>query len=112
MNDEMWEELWERTLDRVDRYRISRTTWRREFPLDPLEKRLVPELARRWRRSARNHAIGHMLWLAFWGSIAVAADPAEGPAEQLGAAMATFSLLVIVSMVMIRRYLAPVTEER
>ncbi len=108
MDDELWEEIWERTLYAVERHRIARTTMLRAFPLDPLEKRLVPELARRWRRTARNHAIGHMIWFAFFAAIALSAD-ASAPSETFGTAMASFSALVVSTMVAARTWLAPVT---
>lgn len=110
LDDEMWEELWERTLDAVERHRIALTTLRREFPLDPLEKRLVPELARRWRRSARNHAIGHLIWLAFFLSISLSADASQPSAEMFGNAMACFSAVVVSTMTAAHRWLAPVTR--
>jgi hypothetical protein len=110
VDDELWEEVWERTLDPLERHRIVRTTLRRRFPLDPLEKRLVPELARRWRRSARNHAVGHLIWLAFFLSIALSADSTQPSAEAFGTAMASFSGLVVSVMMAARVWLAPVTR--
>jgi TRAP-type C4-dicarboxylate transport system permease small subunit len=110
VNDRDWEDVWEGTLDRVERYRINRSTWRRELPADALERRLVPERARRLRRGASRHALFHLLWILFWGSIAVVADPAEGPAETLSAGMAAFSLVVVAGCLVVRRYLEPVTR--
>jgi hypothetical protein len=109
VDDELWEEIWERTLDAVERHRIARTTMLRGFPLDPLEKRLVPELARRWRRSARNHAIGHLIWFTFFSAIALSADASQ-PAETFGTAMASFSAFVVSTMLAARFWLAPVTR--
>lgn len=110
LSDRDWDEVWERTLDRVERHRITRSTWRRELPADALERRLVPELARRLRRSARRQAIFHLVWIVFWGAIAVAADPADGPAESLAVGMGSFSLLVLAGCLAVRRYLEPVTR--
>ena len=110
MDDELWEEIWERTLDAVERHRISRTTMLREFPLDPLEKRLVPELARRWRRSARNHAIGHLIWFTFFSAIALSADASQPAAETFGTSMASFSAVVLSTLVAARLWLAPETR--
>lgn len=107
-SDEEWETLWERHLEQIDRHRIARATWARRSPTDHLERQVMPELARRWQRTARNHVVFHLLWVAFWGSIAVAADPAEGPAEQLAASMALVSTAVVVAAVVVRRYLEPI----
>jgi hypothetical protein len=107
--DELWDEVWEGTLDSVERQRIARATWARELPDDPLHRRMVPELARRWSRSARNHILFHLLWVVFWGAIARAADPVDGQAVALASAMALFSGVVIVLCVAVRRYLQPVT---
>jgi hypothetical protein len=54
--------------------------------------------------------IFHLLWVLFWGSIAVSADPSQGQAEQVAGSMALFSTLVVVACVLIRRYLDPVTR--
>lgn len=108
-DDELWEEVWDRTLDGVERHHVAISTWRRELPSDPLHRRLVPELARRWRRTARNHFAGHLLWVLFWGAIALSAEPG-GPADRVGTGMALFSLLVLATCVAVRRYLWPVTR--
>jgi TRAP-type C4-dicarboxylate transport system permease small subunit len=110
MNDRDWEAVWEGTLDRVERYRINRSTWRRELPADAFERRLIPERARRLRRSASRHALFHVVWIVFWGSIAVVSDPAQGPAESLSASMAAFSAFVVAGCLAVRRYLEPVTR--
>ncbi|MCC5947644.1 MAG: hypothetical protein JJT89_04235 [Nitriliruptoraceae bacterium] len=110
LSDREWDDVWERTLDRVERHRITRTMWRRELPQDRLERRLVPELARRVRRSALRQALFHVLWIIFWGSIARAADPASGPAEAISIGMASFSVLVVLGCLATRRYLAPVVR--
>jgi hypothetical protein len=109
-DDETWEELWERTLGHVDRHRFAVSVMRREVPDDPLGRRVVPELARRWRRTARNHLIGHVLWVLFWGSIAQAASPVQGEAWTVANGMAIFSTLVIAMLMGLRRYLEPVSR--
>lgn len=107
-SDEQWEAVWERGLGHVERYRIARATWSRRPPTDPEERAIMPELARRWQRTARNHVVFHLLWVLFWGAIAWAADPAEGPAEQLAGSMALFSAAVIGVALSIRSYLDPI----
>jgi hypothetical protein len=108
-SDELWEEVWERTLDRVERHQVAVAVCRRELPDEPLHRRLVPELARRWRRAARNHAVAHLLWIAFWATIAVSASPG-GPAARIGGGMTTFSALVVLVCLLVRRYLVPVAR--
>lgn len=111
-DDRTWDELWERTLDRIERHRIARATLRREVPEDRLGRRLVPELARRWRRKARNQALFHLVWVLFWGSIMLAADGSATPAWTVSRMMAIFSALVIAGCLEFRRYLFPVTRYR
>lgn len=108
LSDREWDEVWDQTLDRVERYRITRSVWRRELPQDHLERRLVPELARRIRRSARRQALFHLVWVTFWGAIAMAADPAAGPAEAVSLGMASLSAVILLGCLAVRRYLAPV----
>lgn len=62
-DDEMWEELWERTLGQVDRHRFALAVARREVPDDALARRVVPELARRWRTQC-------LVYTAVWGTFA------------------------------------------
>jgi hypothetical protein len=108
--DDLWEQVWERMLDHVERHQVARAVRRREPPDDPLHRRLVPELARRWRRTARNQALFHLIWIAFWGAIARGADPAAGEVVGLAIGMAGFSLLTVLACPGMRRYLAPVAR--
>lgn len=70
--DEMWDEMWERTLSQVQRHRLAVAVLRLEIPPDVLGRRIVPELARRWRRSCVAYAVGYGLFATFWLVIGVA----------------------------------------
>lgn len=69
-DDVLWERVWERTLDPVERHDIAVATWRRRTPSDPLAARVAPELTRRWRRHSLSLATLYALWTLFWGAIA------------------------------------------
>lgn len=66
IDDEEWDRLWERQFDQVDRHRYGTAVWRGELPDDVLGRRVVPELARRWRRRALVYASAWGLFSAFW----------------------------------------------
>ena len=66
-DERLWEDAWERLLSHPERHRIAVQVWRGEAPADPFEQRVATELARRWRRSARNLALLYGLWALFWG---------------------------------------------
>lgn len=70
-DDALWEQVWERTLNPIERHRIVVHLWRRRVPDDLLELRLVAELRHRWRRRARNLAVLYSLWTLFWGLLAI-----------------------------------------
>jgi hypothetical protein len=110
-SDDLWDEVWDRTLSSVERNRIARAALARELPHDALERRLVPELARRWRRSARNHAIAHLALLTFW-ALLWGTDPTPVRDSDLSTfvfAVGGFNAAVIAVAVVFRRYLVPVT---
>lgn len=66
-DDRLWELVWERHLDQVERHAIALDTWAGRVPkTDRFRARVVTELARRWRRRARNLAWLYGLWTAFW----------------------------------------------
>lgn len=73
-DDRMWEDVWERTIGPADRHRLAMALLRREQPDDRLAHRLQPELARRWRRSCVNYALGWGVFATFWLVIGVAAE--------------------------------------
>lgn len=70
-DDEAWHELWERQFDHVDRYRYGRAVWRGELPEDALGRRVVPELARRWRRRALVYAAAWSAFTLFWVAVGI-----------------------------------------
>lgn len=70
-DDRLWEQVWDRTLNPMERHRIARHLWHRRVPDDPLERTVVAELRHRWRRRARNLAILYGLWTLFWGLLAL-----------------------------------------
>jgi hypothetical protein len=82
--ERMWDDVWERTLGPVDRHRLAQALLRREQPQDRLALRVLPELARRWRRACTLYALGWGAFATFWVVIGVAAE--SGPE---GAAVVT-----------------------
>lgn len=68
----MWQDLWDRTLGHVERHRMVVLLWRRGEPDDALARRVLPELARRWRGQALVHALAWGLFVAFWLMVGVA----------------------------------------
>lgn len=94
--DRGWEQLWERTLDQVDRHRYGLHVWRGELPDDPLGRRVVPELARRWRRRAAVYAAGWLAFALFWLGVATAAVDASGAPTTLVPWSCTATGMVVV----------------
>lgn len=100
--DRMWEQVWERTVGQVERHRLAMALLRREQPQDRLALRLLPELARRWRRTALSYAVGWGLFATFWLVIGYAAESGpEGAVVvtpwwmgMLGIAVATVALTI------------------
>jgi hypothetical protein len=109
LDDDLWQVVWDQTLSNIERHRIARSTIRREEPVDALERRLVPELARRWRRTAGSHVFGHVLLLLFWALVFHGGR--NGPRGEIPflVGMSLFSGTVIAIAVALRRYLVPVT---
>lgn len=70
-DDRMWQDLWDRTLGQVERHRMVMMLWRREEPDDALARRVLPELARRWRGQALVYAVVWGLFAAFWLMVGV-----------------------------------------
>ena len=110
-DDEMWEELWERTLSQVERHRLAVAVLRREVPGDALARRVVPELARQWRRRCVTLAIVWGLFAGFWVMTGVSEIRVRG--ESLTALpwwMATIGAAVVVSSLLFRHHVAPVAR--
>ncbi len=70
-DDELWELVWERNLNPLERHRIAMAVCRRRPPPEPYEAVVGAELSRRWRRRALNLAFLYALWTLFWGALAV-----------------------------------------
>lgn len=111
-DDRMWEELWERTLGQLERHRIAMATLRREFPPDPLGRRIVPELAYRWRGTAKVHLWIHTIHAVFWGRISFDIPATAGTPWVLANTMALISLVIVLSCIAFRRYLFPLARLR
>ncbi len=106
-DDRIWDRTWERDLDLMDRHNIAWAVWRRQVPDDRYHARIASELARRWRRGARNLAGLYTLWTLFWGSIALFWPPGL-PVHPLPGTLAFVGLAAILTCVAIRRRLVPV----
>ncbi|MFP4310805.1 MAG: hypothetical protein ACLFS9_02335 [Nitriliruptoraceae bacterium] len=106
-DDRMWEELWERTLGQPERHRLAMATLRREFPDDPLGRRVVPELARRWRSTARLHLWLHTVLGLFWLRVSFDIPTVSGTPWRLANALALTSLAIALGCSALRRYLHP-----
>lgn len=111
-DDRMWEELWERTLGQLERHRIAMATLRREFPPDPLGRRIVPELAHRWRGTAKVHLWVHATLAIFWGRISFDIPPTAGTPWALANTMSLLSITIALGCVAFRRYLFPLARLR
>lgn len=71
-DDEQWEEVWERGLGQVERHALAVDLLRgRTGGHDLFRQRIIAELARRWRRQARNLMVLWGLWCLFWGRMLV-----------------------------------------
>lgn len=69
-DDRMWDLVWERTLDQVDRHAIAMVVLRRTTPDGALQWRVAAELAKRWARHCVTLAVVYAMWTLFWASIA------------------------------------------
>ncbi|MGI8575675.1 MAG: hypothetical protein ACR2MA_10135 [Egibacteraceae bacterium] len=68
-DDELWDHVWERMLDPLERRDIALHVWRRQPPDDLFNARVAAELAKRWRRRAIALALLYTLWTLLWGGI-------------------------------------------
>ena len=114
-DDDLWEEVWERQLTHVQRHTIAmEVTWHRRLPDDLFFARVGAEMARRWRRRARNYAIVYGLWTLFWGAIAYqmfVVEHAQDPHPTLVApALALLGVAAIAVCVALRRRLVPIAR--
>ena len=102
-DDRTWDRLWEREFDQVDRHRFGLAVWRGELPQDVLGRRVVPELARRWRRRALVYAAAWALFTAFWFVVGLSSVQHYGPDSTLVPwACAAVGALVVAGCVVAR----------
>jgi hypothetical protein len=105
-DDRVWDRVWERMLDPVERHHIAMAVWRRRLPAGLFEARVAVELARRWRRQARNLIVLYALWTLFWGSLALSDWRADSTFQvRLTPILAAAGMLAIAACVAVRRRL-------
>lgn len=106
-DDRLWDNVWERNLNAVERHAIAVAVWRRRRPDDRFEAMVACELARRWRRHARYLVVMYGLWTTFWGSLAMHdLRPDAILNSLLSLWCAVIGVLVIASCLAVRRRLA------
>lgn len=106
-DDRMWEELRERTLGHAERHRLAMATLGREFPGEAFGRRIVPELTRRWRGTAKVHLWLHLILGLFWLRVSFDIPPISGTPWCLANTMSMLSLAIAGGCVFFRRYLHP-----
>jgi hypothetical protein len=113
-DDRLWEEVWNQQLTHVQRHEISiDVLWRQRLPDDLFFARVATELARRWRRRARNYAVVYGFWTLFWGAIAWQMFVVEHPETRptlVAPAMALCGIAAIGVCIAIRRRLDPIAR--
>jgi len=106
-DDKLWDTVWERNLNAVERHAIAVSVWKRRQPDDVFEALVARELARRWRRHARYLVVVYGLWTTFWGSLAMHdLRPDAVLNSLLSPSCAAVGVLVIVSCLVVRRRLS------
>ncbi|HEX6255461.1 MAG TPA: hypothetical protein VFZ70_06580 [Euzebyales bacterium] len=106
-NDRLWDHVWERNLNAVERHAIAMAVWRRRQPDDAFEAMVALELARRWRRHARYLVVLYGTWTWFWGALAVHDfRPDAVLNSQLSTWLAVVGIVVIGACLAVRRRLA------
>lgn len=105
----LFERVWERKLGHVERHYLAMDVWHRRLPEDRFHRRIAVLLARRWRRMARNYAIGYGLWAALWWVLmAPSSNPEVGPPSTLPMWLALAGLVAMVGALYVRWRVAPV----
>lgn len=106
-DDRLWNHVWERNLNPVERHAIAMAVWRRRQPGDKFEAMVAFELARRWRAHSRFLATIYALWTLFWGTMAVRDFRLDAAFESLVTPVfAMIGVLAIVACIAVRRRLA------
>lgn len=104
-DDELWAMVWDRHLGPVERHAIGMDVLRRRLPDELFEARVATELARQWRRRARNLIVVYALWTAFWGLLGWGAWTGRGIIEGLQLGCVLVGIAAIAGCLMMRRYL-------
>lgn len=106
-DDKLWDTVWERNLNAVERHSIAMSVWRRRRPDDVFEALVARELARRWRRHARYLVVVYGLWTTFWGSLAMHDLRPDAVLDSaLSPSLAVIGATMIVCCLAVRRRLA------
>lgn len=106
-DDQLWDTVWERNLNAVERHAIAMSVWQRRQPDDVFEAIVARELARRWRRHARYLVVVYALWTTFWGSLAMHdLRPDAALDSLLSPSCAVIGVLFIIGCLAVRRRLA------
>ena len=104
-DDVLWDRVWERTLDQVERHDIAVAVLRRRLPRRPAEARIALELARRWRRTAASLSVMYGLWSLFWGGIGWTSAATGGVATQVPLWCAGVGIAAIAGCLLFHRRL-------
>lgn len=105
-DNQLWDIVWERNLNAVERHTVAVAVWRRRQPDDQFEAMVACELARRWRR----HTVFLMglygLWSVFWGLLAVDDVRADGVLDvALSPSLAAIGVLVMMCALAARHHI-------
>lgn len=98
IDDVLWDTVWERQLNVVDRRNIALSVWRLQPPGDPFESLVGFELAFRWRARATGLTVLWGLWTVFW--LAMVSATSGGPDGDPAAVPVAVSLVVLGVLVM------------
>lgn len=105
-DDHLWDYVWERNLNHVERHTIAMTVWRRQRPDSTFDHLVALELARRWRRHTWYLILLYALWTLFWGSLTYHAMRTGVEVSPLPTVCAVFGVFLIAMCAAARRRLA------
>jgi hypothetical protein len=106
-DDKLWDTVWERNLNAVDRHAIAMSVWQRRQPDDAFEAIVARELVYRWRRHARYLIVLYGFWTIFWGSLAIHDLQPDAVLDSLlSPGCAAVGVVVIVGCLTVRRRLS------
>lgn len=110
-DDRLWDLVWERTLDQLERHQLTLQVLLRRPPPDAFAARVGRELARRLRRRAVVLAVAWGLFTAFWAMILHLARQQPGTPDGWAWSMVLLGTAVVVGCVAFRRRLGPVAHD-